>query len=261
MTRYDDEKIIIQDFQDYNTRVMLVIPEDVKTIRIMNSIHDTSEWSNWVDSSSKTQLPPDFYNDKLRLMMDVMRIDDHSYIDEKGNPINPYIKRESEIMEELINKDEMFKKVAEKGNLFINQNTGLSTDEDHNYTFYIEGFKRVISKHIKKIKDYKKNHPGYKVIFFVLDEAAPYIKCFDERRLRYVGEGIYAQPHFWWKDWNMLKVLEKSGVDYLIWMTPYKHFESKEKVELPCVVILDVKKINYDNLFFYKPTEMQSLEM
>ena len=43
-----------------------------------------------------------------------MRIDDHAYVDEKGRVINRHNERESKLIEELISKNEMFKKIAEK---------------------------------------------------------------------------------------------------------------------------------------------------
>ena len=42
-------------------------------------------WKTWIDASSKNALPPDFYNNKFKLMMDVMRIDDHTFVDKNGN--------------------------------------------------------------------------------------------------------------------------------------------------------------------------------
>ena len=44
--------------------------------------------------------------------MDVMRIDDHAYVDEKGRVINRHNERESKLIEELISKNEMFKEIA-----------------------------------------------------------------------------------------------------------------------------------------------------
>lgn len=193
--------------------------------------------------------------------MDVMRIDDHAYVDEKGRVINRHNERESKLMQELISKNEMFKKIAEKGNLFITPDSGLRGYEDHNYDFYVNNFKRVVEKHIGKITKYKKNHPGFKTIFFVLDESSPYIKCADKRKQFKPGERIYAQPHFWWLDNNMLSVIKNSNIDYLIWMCPYKHFKSKVKLNFPMIVIYDLKKVNYAKFINYNSDNMQSLEV
>ena len=109
--------------------------------------------------------------------------------------------------------------------------TKLKSNEDHNYQYYINSFNRVVEKHIEKIDSYKKNHPGYKMIFLVFDESSPYAKCQDDNRPTKVGEILRAYPHFWWYDKNMINCLKNSSIDYLIWVTPYKYFESIEKCE------------------------------
>ena len=261
MNRYDKESIVIEDFQDINSTKINPIHRDLKTLSVLDSIHSKRKWKKWIDTSSKKELPPDFYNPSSKLMMDVMRIDDHTHVDDKGNIVNPHNKRESEILEEMISKNPYVKDAAEKGHVFIVPRTNLPTDEDHNYNFYIDCFKRVINKHINKIKKYRENHPGYKVIFFILDEASPYIKCFDEVRIKRVGDSIFAQPHYWWLDSNMVSCFKDTEIDYVIWMTPFKHFDSDEKVELPEATVYNVKKINCKDLIDYKPEEMQSLEL
>lgn len=193
--------------------------------------------------------------------MDVMRIDDHAYVDEKGRVINRHNERESKITKELISKNKIIKSVAEKGNLFITPDSGLRGYADHNYDYLANNFKRVVQKHINKIDKYKKNHPGYKTIFFVLDESSPYVKCFDKKRPKKPGDKIFAQPHLWWLDKNMLNILKNSGIDYLIWMCPYKYFEAEVELNFPKAVIYDVKKIKYNKCLNYNNEDMQSLEL
>ena len=65
------------------------------------------------------------------------------------------------------------------------------------------------------------------------------------------GQIIKAYPHLWWTDRNIMNVLKGSNVDYVIWFTPFKHFNSLEEVELPKVIILDVKEYPYDGLKEY----------
>ena len=261
LNRLDKEERIINEFQMLRRKEVGLFPVNKQTKRIYKSINNTTKWKQWIDTSAKNELPPDFYNDKLKLMMDVMRIDDHAYVDEKGRVINRHNERESKLIEELISKNEMFKEIAEKGNLFITPDSGLRGYADHNYDFYVNNFKRVVSKHIKKIEKYKKNHPGFKTIFFVFDESSPYIKCFDERRPKQAGEGIFAHPHLWWFDKNMLSTIENSDIDYLIWMCPYKHFEAEVKLDFPMAIIYDVKNMNYSDCISYENKDMQSLEL
>lgn len=261
MNRYDKEETIISDFQEFSPKEVLLFPKNFRTISIFNSIHNKRKWRKWINSSSKKDPPPDFYNKKLKLMMDVMRIDDHAYVDKNGKVVNQHNKRESELVKELISKNEYIRLVAEQGNLFITPDSGLRGYLDHNYDYYINTFKRVICKHIKKIDNYKKNHPGFKTIFFVLDESSSYFKCFDKKRPRNPVEKCYGQPHLWWIDKNMVSCLKESKIDYLIWMTPYKYFYSEEKVMLPHIIVIDVKKVDYDILIKYDSSDIQSTEV
>jgi len=261
MNRYDKEVNIINDFHDLKTKEIMLQTEDKKTISILESIYLKRKWKNWVDSSAKNEPPPDFYNTKEKLMMDVMRIDDHSYVNENGKIINPHNQRESNLLNELISKNSSIKAAAEKGHVFIVPRTNLPTDEDHNYRFYVDSFNRVIKKHISKIKKYKDNHPDFDMIFFIADESSPYIIPYGKKKVRFVGEGVRAELHYFWLDKNMMSCLKDSNVDYVIWMAPYKHFESEEKVELPQAIIINLKTFNYDELIDYKDDEMQSLEL
>ena len=261
LNRLDKEERIIEEFQMLDTNEVGLFPKNSKIVKIFNSINNAKQWPKWIDTSAKNDLPPDFYNENLKIMMDVMRIDDHAYVDERGRVINRHNERESKLIEELSSKNAMFKEIAEKGNLFITPDSGLRGYEDHNYDFYVNNFNRVVSKHIKKIEKYKKNHPGFKIIFFVFDESSPYIKCFDEKRPQKIGEAIFAQPHFWWLDNNMLKVIKDSEIDYLIWMCPYKYFKAEVELNLPKAIIYDIKKFNYKDCINYESKDMQSLEL
>ncbi len=261
MNRLDKEDRIIEQLQMFDINEALMIPMKYKTFLILNEIHNESNWKNWIDSSAKNELPPDFFNPKKKLMMDVMRIDDHAYMDENGKIVNPHNRRESELIDELTRNNEAMRKAAEVGHLIVIPYTGLSGEQDHNYNYYVDNFNRVVNNHIKKIDNYRKNHPGYKTIFLVFDESSPYAKCPDEKRPTKVGEAFYAYPHLWWCDKNMINCLKNSKIEYLVWVTPYKHFDSVGKVELPKITIIDVKKIKYKKLIEYIPSDMQSLEI
>lgn len=261
LNRYDKEEIIIKDFQYLKRKNIGVYPMNLKNILLFESIHNKCLWKKWIDTSAKNELPPDFYNQKQRLMMDVMRVDDHAYVDDKGKVINRHNERESKLTEELISQNESIREIAEKGNLFITPYSGLKGYEDHNYDFYVKNFKRVVEKHIKKIEKYKINHPGFKTIFFVVDESSAYIKRFDKERSKYIGGPVLANPHLWWFDNNMLKVIKDSDIDYLIWMCPYKHFESEIELNFPQAIIYEVKRLNYDIFINYNNDDMESIEL
>ena len=82
MNRYDKEERIIQTFQDLKRRRIKIFPLNFNNILLYRLIHNKLLWKTWTDASSKNALPPDFYNNKFKLMMDVMRIDDHTFVDE-----------------------------------------------------------------------------------------------------------------------------------------------------------------------------------
>ncbi len=260
MNRYDKEERIINDFQNLKRKEVDMLPLNLKNLKLYKCIHNKKKWSKWIDASAKNELPPDFYNNKLKIMMDVMRIDDHAFVDENGRVINRHNERESKLTEELIRKNEMFKEIAEKGNLFINPDSWLRGYEDHNYNFYVNNFKRVVSKHITKIDKYKKNHPGFKTTFFIFDESSPYIKLINCEAPQKPGDLMYGDLHQWWRDSNMLNVIKDSNIDYLIWMTPYKLFNSIEKVRYPMAMIYEVSKIDFNNLMKYEIDELISIE-
>jgi hypothetical protein len=90
----------------------------------------------WIDSSSKSAPPPDFYNEKNKIMMDVMRIDDHAYENEKGKIINPTLQKENKIYKELMSS-KFINNINFNGNIFITAITELPSELDHNYIFLL----------------------------------------------------------------------------------------------------------------------------
>ena len=134
MNYFDDESIIIEHFQEIECSSVF-FPEVTKdAIHYFKSIHDKVKWGKWVNSSGKSDPPPDFYSDEFKCMMDVMRIDDHSFKNKKGKLINPTNRNESSIQIELSKSGllDMFPNAR----LIVNPDTKLSTQENHNYVFY-----------------------------------------------------------------------------------------------------------------------------
>jgi hypothetical protein len=58
----------------------------------------------------------------------------------------------------------------------------------------------------------------------------------------------------------MLKCIMDSELDYIIWFSPYKHFDSLEKFEPPFATIIDVKKIKKEFFIEYNIRDMYSAE-
>ena len=227
------------------------------------SIHTEALWNNWINSSGKSDPPPDYYSPKDELMMDVMRVDDHAFVDKKGKIQNPTNAGESKLYKEL--KESGIQEIFPNTELIVNAKTLLPSEQDHNYLFYKSNFERVVSEHIKKLPLYQSNHIGYKTVLFVMDESSAYLQCENNKPNMdeaHEGEMIAGKPHLFFWDKNFVNVFLHSGIDYLIWYAPYKLLRTSQGIfELPKVVMFDCKTGNYDNLIKYNEERICSSEL
>lgn len=262
MNYFDDENIIIELFQNVPKNSIWLLNDDEATRRILESIHCKDNWKHWTDSSMNNSPPPDFYSDSYGLMMDVMRIDDHAHLDSNGKCINPVNQRESKIQKE-IKESRLLEGISKNIRVFVNAVTNLPTIEDHNYSFYYSNFQRVLKKHFDSVPLYKSNHAGYKTIFFVFDESSGYAKVLDKSL---IGKGIKKgqaivtdEVYCHFIDKRLIDIFVNSEIDYLIWFSPFKHFESTMP-EFPIAAIYDVNAINKNFLKLYPQELMLSME-
>lgn len=250
----EKESNLINDFQRLETNKIFLVTETDEVKSLVTSILDFDMWAKWVDYSAEN-ITPDFYSDELGLMMEVMRVDDHGF-KKKGNIINPTYDREHQIEKEL--REAGILDRFPNAELHITANTGLPTEQDHNYKYYYQNFKRTVEKHIKQISQYKENHPKHKLIFFVFDESSAYLEdvC-DIPRNELI---ISGKPHMYMFDKVFVDVFRDADIDYFIWFAPYKRFECIEPhFELPkaCVYkIGDPLPAEYK----YDPIKMVSSE-
>lgn len=262
MDIFDNELEIIDSFRKTKSSEVLLLPEnDASAEKIYLSIID--EWEKWTNSSGKSDPPPDFFSDELELMMDVMRVDDHGRIGKNGKSIvNPTRERESKVTEEL-RQSGIFDMVP-NAKLYLLVDTKLPTDEDHNYRFYRDNFIRTVSSHIKKISNYKLNHPSLKTIFMVFDESSLYFESLEPIKVRKVGGFCRGNPHLWFLDKAFMSIVEDSEIDYFIWFTPYKHCglftSNNEKIELPKATLINIRKFT-EPLRNYNIANMISAEL
>ena len=243
MDNFYDESQIISNLQDVDTSSVLRINDLEDEGNIFQSIADPEQWDLWHNSSGRGDPPPDFYCDSQNLMLEVMRVDDHAFVSKKGKVVNPYKAKETALFQEL--KEKGFLDIGGKDlQVFINADTGLPTEEDHNYSFYMNNFKRVVETHKKKIRKYNENHPGYKMVFLVFDESSTYLET-DHPRPKIVlkGQKIYGKRHFHFLDSAFLKTFIQSEIDYLIWYTPYKFMETEngEIITEPRVCVFNTR--------------------
>lgn len=263
MNLYDNEVEIIRDFQLVPTDSICIIPDgEEESSDVILSVLDEDQWKRWTASAGKGDPPPDFYSDEYGLMMDVMRVDDHGFISPKGKVINPTLAKEHEIIKDFERKGLFVTNPDVR--LQVLASTDLPAEEDHNYIFYRDSFRRTVESHIKKIRLYKENHPGYKVIFFVLDESSAYFQLELPMKEIAIGEGFSGYPHLWYEDEAFVTTFENTEVDYLIWYTPYKHCtafseDDGSRLILPQVVVFNAKNIGIP-LNRYNPALMESAE-
>ena len=233
---YDNEINILRDIHELVPSECLIISDDVgtenyfSTAFIIDEIISDSGFEKWKDNS-KSKYPPDLINEEDSLMMEVMRVDDHSPDGRK----NPVLARQREMSEEVRPFMEQF---PEDVPLIINAVTDLPTEEDHNYKFYYSSFQRTLRKHLSKLGTYRRNHPDKKIIFLVFDETSGvyFEKVFVEN-----GE-IMGRLHYPFFDTRFLNEFIDSDLDYLMWYIPYNHYETKgNHIVLPRLILIDIK--------------------
>ena len=243
-------------------RIALLPSSNPELESIVNKVCSQKEWVSWIDSSGKSAPPPDFSSDEIRLMMDVMRVNDHEQKGKKGKLHNPSMAHERDMYKELEQAGiiEQFPNAK----VVLTGATQLPTYEDHNYDLYLKCFRRVVSKHIDSIPLYQNNHPGYKVIFLVFDESSGYFEAdrpVDPVKQLRIGDGMVGQPHYFFLDEAFLDVFIHKGIDYLFWFTPYKLFENiMPPLELPSLCVYDLSK-KYEQRMKYDVSKMVSVEI
>lgn len=257
---FDKETEIIEFFQTLvSPSEVALFPENDETEQVFLSIYDEERWKKWTDTSGKNDPPPDFYSDEFGLMMDVMRVDDHGFISDKGKTVNPTLTREREVTRELQEKGILAQFSGAKLHLLVD--TKLPTEEDHNYRFYRDNFVRTVEAHKKKIHRYKENHPKCKVVFFVCDESSAYMEPLQKIENPIRGQLNCGRVHVFFNDSAFIKVIKDSDIDYLVWFAPYKKIDFLGKgLELPKVVVYNIQELPQEQLE-YNEDCMMSVEV
>ena len=122
--------------------------------------------SHWIDNSSDTKNPPDYYNDIDGYMMDFMRTNDYEIHKENGKVKNIIAASENRMIKEL----EASGILATLPNISRDNIICNPKDEiEPSLTRYHDNIKHVLEDHNKQVKVYRKNHPNHKLIFCVCD--------------------------------------------------------------------------------------------
>lgn len=264
MNFYDDERMIIESFQMVNNSEVHFPFCSRGVIEVFKSVRNTKRWANWTYNAGKADPPPDFFSEKYQLMMEVMRVDDHAFVNEKGVLINPVNMRESKIQKEMRERIKEAQPDADLDSIkiVVNAVTDLPSTEDHNYQFYCANFQRALEKHIQKIPLYRSNHPDKKLIFFVFDESTAYVQVDDPefaKRGPVALEPYEAESVWHFMDKRFLNIFQNADIDYLIWYAPYKLFYGAP-VQPPMVCVFDVKNYNYKHVVDYPEELIMSAE-
>lgn len=248
-------------FQELNCKEVYFPIETESVVKVFQSIYDVDNWKNWCDSSGKSDLPPDFYSDKYKIMMDVMRIDDHAFIGKKGKVVNPTNARESQIQREL--REKGICDLFPNAQIIVNAVTSLPTEEDHNYSFYLENYTRTVKQHRNHIEQYRNNHPDYKLIFFIMDESSAYFETEDcIAQKKYLGQRMQGKPHIFPCDKAFVDLLYEIEIDYLIWYAPFKLIKSDMvQIQLPKACVIDMKELKKIDTIAYDKSRMTSCEL
>lgn len=263
MQTFNDESMILDVFRDVKSKEILPLGNFLKCKWVHYVLTGLMHRKEWVNSSGKNDPPPDFYNNKHKLMMDVMRIDDYAYIDAKGKVQNKTLQHEGELIKKINQPD------RDDIKLFVVGDTKLPTNEDHNFERYYKNFERVFKEHEKKLYLYKSNHHGFKTIFFIFDESCAYIEASsmdDKNKERHEGDITpNCKPHLFCLDKKFVKIIKESKVDYVFWYAPWKLLQhminNKVKVfPLPKCAIFDVKNLTDKKIIEYNHDLMISAE-
>lgn len=274
MKSRDDKEInLVNKLRLLSKNEIYYIPESTKVKRVANDVIFIDEWEKyWTDNSEDTNNPPDFYSDKLSIMMDVMRVTDKEVKSGK----NPTLAKESKVLKEIEESGilSMFPNVTED-DIFLNCDSGLPTDKDHNFKAYRRQFERTINKHSSKVETYKRNHPKIKRnVFFIFDESTDYLipeNPKDEYKKGDIVKVHSKNIHIWFRDKFFIDLIINSNADYVIWYAPYKtlseksfyaHLNKNVDFYLPKAVILDCKyHETINNLMEYDADLMRSTEV
>ena len=228
------EKNLVDAFASLLSEEILLLPQSQNVEKVCRSLLDPVERCKWIDSSGKNDPPPDFYNDTKMLMMDVMRVDDHS-VQGRKTIQNANRARQHELEKEIRQKLGMG---FEPFELIVSAATDLPTEEDHNYVFYRDDFKRTIEKHITKITRYKNNHPDHAVIFLVYDNYIVDFYCAAAKLVIELDGSQHFQEQGIAYDAERSEVLASHGLLVL----RFSNADINERFDLVCERIDEITK-------------------
>ncbi len=257
MNHFDDEINIIRHLQWMKRRKIYFVNPTWEVKKFFYSLYKERKFRKWVNSSGKNELPPDFFSEKYRYMLEVMRVDDFVPGNKSPNAL------ESKIVKEL---DDLLREKglppAKESNIQMFIIPDMSKGSKNGYKIYVENFKRIVKKHLDKIDKYRINHPGYKLGFLIFDESPGYWQANEPNVKRKPGERIAGFPHLFVRDKKFIENFLDKDLDFVIWMTPYKNLPENPPF-YPEISVFDLKKYEKqkEQLIEYDFEEVVCLEV
>lgn len=244
MGRLDNEETIIADMHEsimlFHSSLLLTQNNFEK--RIFNAV--TKQWSKWTANNSHSAEPPDYFSQDLRLMFDVMRINDSetTITTKRGKTkyYNPILEKEQTQIHEI---KKSFPNMLDE-NIFVNVAPDGDYDKIHNYQNYYKHAQKVFAAHISRIPKCKELHPKFKMGFLVMDETESYLqhKSIVDAVSPYDSSKTYQvldTPHIPFMDERFMRCLIDANLDFLIWYMPYK-YNKKMTSQPPQVCFIDL---------------------
>ena len=261
MKTFDDESFILENYRLIPARKICYCGPFGACLRIKWLTKSWLLWRTWKDSSAKNDPPPDFHNERFRIMMEVMRVDDCVNTIDDQHVVNSF-ERSNRFMKDHWGNSY---KTELNGSLYFVPDTRNSNE--FNFQGYLQNFERVIMKHAVKIEKYRRNYPRCKTtVFFVSDESNNYVQVSHKEDLTREDEQNAVLesfiPHYSYRDEKFLEIIKNCRADFVIWMFHYKSLTvDGKRLSHPLVCIFDVKHIrkhirkagfSYDHSLMFK---------
>lgn len=265
MITLDKESELLERYRSFSIFDIKCIGNMFSCLKIVWLTRSKLYRKSWINSSgSKKEVPPDYHNDKLHIMIEMMRVDDCIGILNNEHVPNAF------------EKEGIFCKRA-FGENYKKKNVGVTlifvpnTDDPTKYTYdgYLKKFENVLLKHSNKIEKYKSNYPKCnKIIFFISDESNEFCETSnldDKDKVEKGIDGVMVNWHIPYMDKRFIEIIKKCKCDYIIWFQHYKNMKRMFKLLVPRVIILDVKHfklkgIDYDAKFMAKVKEVHNYD-
>lgn len=232
-TSFDDEDFLLENFRLTRSSRIKYFGRFFQCTRVKWLLKSFLFKKSWINSSADSR--PDFHNDKHRIMMEMMRIDD-CVGERNGKQVpNSFKRKDLYFRKHLGNK---YEDLLKSCTLFFNADT--TNDDEFNFEGYFKNFKKVLMKHSEKVDAYHSNYPKCKkCILFIFDESNAY---YQEGPLNGNLNKINL-IHTCFLDKQFIDVIKQCKSDFVVWFTFNKTIlnEKQKEIKRTLACIYDIK--------------------